>query len=79
MSITVEKKKVKIEIRPWHYKCGEGCCDDFGESLYVNDIELTNDASLVGESIKMTLEHLGYEVDLVGYGYEFDGEDMLYE
>lgn len=66
------KKKVKIVIKPWHYKCGDGCCDMYGDTLTVNgkvcDNEYAGDG--VVEALEFTLAELGFELELIVEGYD---------
>lgn len=64
-----KKKKIKIELNQWHYKCEDGCCDLYGTTTIVNGVELAiqnEDASTI---IKHVLTHLGYDVEVINtYG-----------
>lgn len=56
--------KVKIHFREYWYKCGDGCCDDYGTITTVNGEELdfrNEDTSTIVQGI---LEKLGYEVEI---------------
>lgn len=57
-------KKVTLQTQDWHYTCGDGCCDDYGQRLFVdgNDIEadIYSDAH---SAIEKILKHLGFEVE----------------
>lgn len=56
-------KKITLSSQYWHWTCGDGCCDEYGEKLLVNgeDIgaDLYEDAP---EAIEKILKYLGYEV-----------------
>ena len=70
--------KVKLKFKSWHYQCGDGCCDDFGTDVFVNDEIVENEDGLNINSdydtegtIKYILEKLGYEVEIENtYEYE---------
>lgn len=58
-------KKIKIEIKDWHYQCGDGCCDNYGTDIYLNgklvDTLGSGDLENVLEKV-LTLLH--YEVEI---------------
>lgn len=58
-------KKLKIEIKDWHYQCGDGCCDNYGTDIYLNgelvDTVESDDLENVLEKV-LTLLH--YEVEI---------------
>ena len=47
---------IKIEIKEWNYRCGDGCCDTFGTSLIINGDECIN--SNAGGDVYQALEFL---------------------
>lgn len=63
---------VKIELRNWHYQCGDGCCDNYGTYLYLNGKQLEHpdpeqyDNKYLGEDVPTALmavlKELGYSV-----------------
>lgn len=59
------KKKVKIAIDEYNYKCTDGCCDHYGLSVQVDGVELPCENMDLGTQVRQILEHLGYEVDLI--------------
>ncbi len=73
------ENKLKITFKEWHYKCGDGCCDNYGTRLALNGKELEHpnteilDNGFVGEDVltalHAVLKELGYEV-------EFDNETI---
>lgn len=32
-----------IKLINWHTRCGDGCCDDYGTRLIINDVIVDND------------------------------------
>lgn len=58
------KKKLTLEFEEWNYTCGDGCCYDSGVSLKINGEHVTNYADCQ-QGIIETLEHLGYEVEVI--------------
>jgi hypothetical protein len=57
--------KVKIELDEYIYNCADGCCTNFGTTTTVNGVELDLNNQDAGTIVKMVLEHLGYEVELI--------------
>lgn len=66
-------KPIKISIKPYEYECGDGCCYDRGDIIYV-DGEQVGDISYgsVESALQLVLDHLGYEATLEGL--DKDGE-----
>jgi hypothetical protein len=57
-------KKITLGFQHWHYTCGDGCCDDYGERIYVNGHQIYADMyANPHDALKQTLKHLGYEID----------------
>lgn len=61
----LENKKVKIELEDYHHTCGDGCCDDYGTIIKVNDEELDCTNQDVDTILEEVLIKLGYEVELI--------------
>lgn len=59
------KQKIKIEIDEWTYDCADGCCTNYGTTTKVNGEEMPLINQDAGTILKMVLEHLGYEVELI--------------
>ena len=57
--------KIKIEIDEWMYDCSDGCCTNYGTTTKVNGEEMPLINQDAGTIIRMVLEHLGYEVELI--------------
>jgi hypothetical protein len=60
----MEKPKVKIVLNSYWYKCGDGCCDDYGTITTVNGVEMESHNEDAYTILKNVLEHLGYDVDI---------------
>jgi len=61
----MDKQKIKIEIDDWMYDCGDGCCTNYGTTTTVNGKEMPLINQDAGTIVRMVLEHLGYEVELI--------------
>jgi hypothetical protein len=61
----MKKQKIKIEMDEWMYNCSDGCCTEYGTTTKVNGEELPLINEDTGTIVKMVLEHLGYEVELI--------------
>ena len=61
----MDKQKIKIEIDDWMYDCGDGCCTNYGTTTTVNGKEMPLINQDSGTIVRMVLEHLGYEVELI--------------
>ena len=55
------KQETLIELREYQFKCGDGCCDNYGTDVYVNGVELELKNQDTTTIIKQVLEHLGHE------------------
>ncbi len=66
-------KKIKIGLKSYEYTCGDNCCYEQGESIYIND-EHIGDISLasIPDALVSVLSHLGYDVSIEGL--DEDGE-----
>jgi hypothetical protein len=66
----MEKPKLKITLEEYCYKCGDGCCTNYGTVTTVNGEEMplrNQDAATILEQV---LQHLGYEVEVeIKYDY----------
>lgn len=66
----MSKEKIKIELKEWHYQCGDKCCDEWHTDLYLNGEQIEKDGrSISGEDVKDSLKYvlikLGYEVEII--------------
>lgn len=58
------KTKLKIELNEYWYKCGDGCCDNYGTVTKINGIEMNAHNQDVQTILQQVLEHLGYDVEI---------------
>jgi hypothetical protein len=76
-------QKVVLQTQDWHYTCGDGCCDDYGQRLFVNGDDIEADMySNAYDAIEKVLKQLGYEVewdeledDRIDSRIDFDGDE----
>ena len=61
----MKKTKIKIEMDEWMYDCSDGCCTNYGTTTKVNGEEMPLINQDAGTIVRMVLEHLGYEVELI--------------
>lgn len=71
----MNNKTITLKFKSWHYSCGDGCCDNYGTELYLNDEILEHpDPSIttnsyLGDDIQpalvAVLKKLGYEVEII--------------
>ena len=61
----MKDKEINIILEEWDYTCGDGCCYNYGTTLKVDDIEITNysDDNIEDTLIKL-LTYLGYKVNI---------------
>ena len=57
--------KHKIEIRQYEHTCGDGCCNDYGYEVIMND-ELIGSAPFedVSEVLHLVLKKLGVDAEV---------------
>lgn len=55
-------KKVKIVLDEWDSTCGDGCCDTYGTTIYVDGVELDSSEQRSSVILEKVLEYLGYDV-----------------
>lgn len=58
------KSKVKIRLKRYSYRCGDGCCYNYGTITTVNDEELPFHNEDIYTVLQGVLEKLGYKVDI---------------
>lgn len=58
------KPDVTIKLEDYHYKCSDGCCDDWGTLTTVNGKELECKNTDRETILQGVLEHLGYNVKI---------------
>ena len=61
-------KKIVLQTQSYHYTCGDGCCDDYGNNLFVNGEEVAGADTYMNpqEAIIHVLKHLGYDAEWGG-------------
>ena len=65
-------KKIKITFKDWDYTCGDGCCYDAGQDIYLNGQKLDEQhAEDSTNALKAVLTKLGYEIE---FNYEYESE-----
>lgn len=65
----MSKEKLNIDFKAWSYRCADGCCEEGGETLFLNGEELTDYGDDVTNALRSVLEKLGYEVEF-NWDYE---------
>jgi hypothetical protein len=60
-------KKLDIELIEYKYKCGVGCCDNYGTIIKVNGVELDSNNQDAATILEQVLQHLGYDVIINQY------------
>jgi hypothetical protein len=65
---------MKIETKEWDYTCGDGCCYNWGVSLFIDGKQIEDrEFSDVASAYEYVLvEILGNEVDYIEKEYEED-------
>lgn len=67
----MSEKKVTLSVQDYHYTCGDGCCDDYGERVFVNGEQINADIYMnAHDAIEQILKHLGYEVEWKEMDYD---------
>lgn len=64
----------ELIITPYHYECSDGCCDEYGSTIYVNGFDLNCDIEDFGSVIEGLMEFLRVENVSVNYEYENENE-----
>ena len=61
----MNKGSVDINLEGWDYKCGDGCCTDYGTTISVNGEKCDNEyaGDDVEKALEFTLKKLGYNVN----------------
>ena len=65
-------KNITITIRPYTHECGDGCCYEYGETIFVDGVEVASGPCEHNRLIGL-LEHLGFSATIIGQ--DLDGED----
>lgn len=53
--------KLLIELEDWEYRCGDGCCYDYGTNIKVNGELLEQDGYNLPITLEAVLSYLGYK------------------
>lgn len=61
----MDKKKINVEFKSWHWSCGDGCCDDYGTSLIIDGYLVDDNFDDSIESIEKLLNFLGYAPEII--------------
>lgn len=60
-------KKIKIGVQSYEYTCGDGCCYEQGDYIFVDGERLGDiPAHSFENALQLVLSHLGYEVEIEG-------------
>ncbi len=59
-----DEKLVTIKLEDYHYKCGDGCCDEYRTITTVNGFELPFRNTDTETILQGVLEALGYTVKI---------------
>ena len=69
----MSNKKLTVTLKPWYYTCSDGCCSEYGTTVTVNGISVTDNGDQDHVLLTAILNHLGYDVDIIGL--DQDGEE----
>jgi hypothetical protein len=56
-------KKTKITIKDYHYTCGDGCCDEFGYDIFIND-ERISSVNIFEDVLEAVLKNFGINAEI---------------
>jgi hypothetical protein len=60
-------EKIKIGIQSYEYSCGDGCCYEQGDNIFINGERIGDIPNGSAEcALHLVLAHLGYEVEIEG-------------
>lgn len=58
-------KTLKITLKDWEYTCGDGCCFDYGQDIYLDGEKLNEKHAEDSENaLRAVLEKLGYKIEI---------------
>ena len=66
-------KDIKLSIRPYSYECGDGCCSEYGETWFVDGVDVAH-GPCDDNRIQQLLKHLGFNARIVNENE--DGEEV---
>jgi hypothetical protein len=70
----MENKELKITLQDYNWSCGDGCCDESGTIIKVNDVELYERSDDRDFLLISVLKHLGYNATVTVLSK--DGDEM---
>jgi hypothetical protein len=58
-------KKLNLRFEDWDYRCGDGCCYEYGTDIFINGkkVDFSGGGSME-QAVEAVLTHLGYKVEL---------------
>ena len=59
----MENKKLTIRLDEYHYTCGDGCCDNYGTTVFLNEEEVI-DSESTEQILEAILSKIGYQVSI---------------
>lgn len=59
-----------ILFQPYHYECGDGCCDEYGTNVYVNGFNLNCSGDDAESVVGSLIEFLNIDNVIIDYEYE---------
>ena len=69
----VAKTPIKLSKRPYYYECGDGCCTEWGETWYVDGVDVCS-GPCENNRLQQLLCHLGFDARIVNENE--DGEEV---
>ena len=67
-----KKGKKEIVFKPYHYTCIDGCCDNYGTDVYINEFELNYDGDNIESVLNDLFEFLDINNVSIDYEYDYD-------
>ena len=58
-------KRITLSIQPYSHECGDGCCSEYGETWFVNEVEAAS-GPCEHNRMQQLLHHLGFDAEIVG-------------
>lgn len=60
----------EIVFKPYHHTCSDGCCDEYGNRVYVNGFNLGCDGDNAEDVVRYLIEFIEEENVDIEYDYE---------
>jgi N-acetyl-anhydromuramyl-L-alanine amidase AmpD len=58
-------KTLRITLKDWEHTCGDGCCYDYGQDIYLDGEKLDEQHAEDSENaLRAVLEKLGYKIEI---------------